>query len=269
MRRMLSGLREYANLGEWLAEMVLVGARLGGLFVFAPIFSSAAISAHTKMALTISLTVSLGPLILSMPGVNHELSLWTLLAECVISALFGLTLSLIMELGNLVGQVVGMQTSLTLVNLLDPNSGVETTLFSQMLQLFVVTVLITSGMDRVVLQSLLKTFEVLPPGSLVSKADSVKDVLSAVSGIFLSALQMAAPLLAGTVLVEISIALMAKLSPSLPVMTLTVPAKTLIGMLIVSTCLTSWSRLLQLHFTKLLHLTQLALHHSGNSYSIQ
>jgi len=41
-------------------------------------------------------------------------------------------------------------------------------------------------------------------------------------GIFLAAVELAAPVLAATMLVELSVALLGKLSPQLPVMSLTV-----------------------------------------------
>ncbi|MGA2569629.1 MAG: flagellar biosynthetic protein FliR [Terracidiphilus sp.] len=52
-------------------------------------------------------------------------------------------------------------------------------------------------------------------------------------GIFLAALDLAAPVLAATLLVEIAVALLGKLNPQLPVMALTVPLKTLTGFVIL------------------------------------
>ena len=45
-------------------------------------------------------------------------------------------------------------------------------------------------------------------------------------------MELAAPVLAATMLVEVAVALLGKLSPQLPVMSLTVPLKTLTGFVI-------------------------------------
>ena len=58
--------------------------------------------------------------------------------------------------------------------------------------------------------------------------------MRAAGGIFLAALELAAPVLAATMLVEIAVALLGKLSPQLPVMSLTVPMKTLTGFVILA-----------------------------------
>jgi flagellar biosynthesis protein FlhA len=62
-------------------------------------------------------------------------------------------------------------------------------------------------------------------------------IVRAAGGIFLAALELAAPVLAATLLVEIAAALLGKLSPQLPVMALTVPLKTLTGFVILTAAL--------------------------------
>jgi flagellar biosynthesis protein FliR len=53
-------------------------------------------------------------------------------------------------------------------------------------------------------------------------------------------------------LVEIAISLMGKLSPQLPVMNLTVPVKTITGLLILAGSLALWPRFVEARFASLL-----------------
>ena len=55
----------------------------------------------------------------------------------------------------------------------------------------------------------------------------------------------AAPVLAATMLVEIAVALLGKLSPQLPVMNLTVPFKTLTGFALLTGSLALWPRFVE------------------------
>ncbi|MGB0072504.1 MAG: flagellar biosynthetic protein FliR, partial [Terracidiphilus sp.] len=73
---------------------------------------------------------------------------------------------------------------------------------------------------------------------------------------FLAALELAAPLLAATLLVEIAIALLGKLSPQLPVMSLTVPIKTLSGFAILGGSLALWPRFVEARFAGLLDMAE-------------
>ena len=80
--------------------------------------------------------------------------------------------------------------------------------------------------------------------------------MRAAGGIFVAAVELAAPVLAATMLVEIAIALMGKLSPQLPVMSLTVPIKTLTGFVILAGSLALWPRFIEARFAGLLDLAQ-------------
>jgi flagellar biosynthetic protein FliR len=78
----------------------------------------------------------------------------------------------------------------------------------------------------------------------------------AAAGIFLAAVELAAPVLAATMLVELSVALLGKLSPQLPVMSLTVPMKTLTGFALLTGSLALWPRFIEARFSGLLDMAE-------------
>ena len=107
------------------------------------------------------------------------------------------------ELASLAGQLLGMQFSFSLVNLLDPNSEVQTPLLAQMLSLLEITVLLAAGLHRTILAALLQTFAVVPLGSGLAPRDVGLPLVGMMGGVFLAALQLAAPVISATLLVEI------------------------------------------------------------------
>jgi flagellar biosynthetic protein FliR len=81
-------------------------------------------------------------------------------------------------------------------------------------------------------------------------------IVRAAGGIFLAAVELAAPLLAATMLVEVAVSLLGKLSPQLPVMNLTVPLKTLTGFALLTGSLALWPRFIEARFAGLLDLAE-------------
>jgi flagellar biosynthetic protein FliR len=81
-------------------------------------------------------------------------------------------------------------------------------------------------------------------------------LVGAASGIFLAAVELAAPVLAATLLAEVSVALLGKLSPQLPVMALTVPLKTLTGFVLLIGSLALWPRFIEARFGSLLDMAE-------------
>jgi flagellar biosynthesis protein FliR len=115
---------------------------------------------------------------------------------------------------------------------------------------------IAAGLDRLLLASMVRSFRAVPLGHFALTQVSAGTIVRAAAGIFLAGVELAAPVLAATMLVEIAVSLMGKLSPQLPVMNLTVPLKTITGLLILSGSLALWPRFIGARFAGLLDLAE-------------
>jgi flagellar biosynthetic protein FliR len=198
----------------------------------------------------------LAPLVATLPRAEANLSLSAILGELAVGLVYGLTLALVSEMMLFAGQVLGLQFSFSLVNLLDPASSIQTSLLGDLFQLMGTLVVITAGLDRILLASMVRSFRVAPLGSFPLAPASAHAIVRAASGIFLAALELAAPVLAATMLVEVAISLLGKLSPQLPVMSLSVPMKTLIGFALLTGSLALWPRFIEARFSGLLDLAE-------------
>ncbi len=241
-----------ASWTRMLTGMLLVCIRLSGLFVFAPVFSSMAIPARVKSALLIALTIVLAPIAAALPAAHVELGVRSILGELSVSAILGLSLAMLNELVSFAGALLGIQFSFSLANLLDPNSQVQTPLLAQMLGIFEVSVLLAAGLHRTIIAALLASFLVVPLGAGLAPRSVGLELVGMTGGVFLAALQLAAPVLSATLLVEVGIALMARVSPQLPVLALTVPAKTVVGYVVLMGSLALWPAFFEARFAGLL-----------------
>jgi flagellar biosynthesis protein FliR len=251
---------ETAEWARFLRAALLVCIRTSGLFVFAPVFSSQALPTKVKSVFLIVLTAVLTPVAAALPGSRVDVGFRSIAGELGVAALLGLSLAMLNELASFAGQLLGMQFSFSLVNLLDPNSEVQTPLLSQMLGLLEITVLLAAGLHRTILAALLHTFAVVPLGVGFVPREIGLPLVGAMGGIFLAALQLAAPVISATLLVEIGIALMSRVSPQLPVLALTVPAKTILGYGALLGSLALWPSFFEARFDGLLNMAQCLLH---------
>ncbi|MGC9159464.1 MAG: flagellar biosynthetic protein FliR [Terracidiphilus sp.] len=247
------------NAIEWshfLSAMVLVLIRISGMVVFAPFFSSAALPLRAKAVFVGAVAFLLAPLVAALPEARVTLGFSAILGELAVGLVYGLSLALLNEMLIFAGQIIGMQFSFSLVNLLDPSSSIQTPLLGELFQLMGTLVVIGAGLDRILLDSMVRSFRAAPLGEFALAPASALEIVSVSSGIFLAALELAAPVLAATLLVEVSIALLGKLSPQLPVMSLSVPLKTLTGMILLTGSLALWPRFIEARFNGLLDLAQ-------------
>jgi flagellar biosynthesis protein FliR len=237
---------------QYLTAALLVMVRLSGLMVFAPVFSSAAISPKVKAAFVIAMTVLLAPAVAVVPGARATLDMTAILGELGVGLMFGLSLSLMNEALVFAGALLGMQFSFSLVNLIDPNSKVETPVLGQMLGWLGVLVVIGAGLDRTLIAGVVRSFCAVPVGRGVIEAKTGTAVVFMASGIFMAGLQLAAPVIAAALAVEVTISLVARLSPQLPAMVVSVPLKTMVSYVVLIASLAVWPAWIERHFTALL-----------------
>jgi flagellar biosynthetic protein FliR len=235
-----------------LASMTLVLVRVSGLMVFAPLFSSGAIPMRVKAVFALAVSFLVGPVVAGFPGAHAQLGMLPVLGELSVGLVFGMTLSLLFEALDLAGQVMGFQFSFSLVNVLDPDAPVQTSLMGQLFGLLGTLTVIAAGLDRTMLAALLRTFAAAPVGTVVLRARTGLALVPMAAGIFAAALQLAAPVLAATMLAELAVALAGKLAPELPVMAIDVPAKTLLGYAVLIGSLALWPHWIEARFALLL-----------------
>jgi flagellar biosynthesis protein FliR len=251
--------------GSTLAAMTLVVVRVSGLMVFAPVFSSEAIPVRVKAVFVLAVSFLVAPIVAVFPHARTEIGLVPVLGELSVGLIFGLTLSLVFESLSFAGQVMGFQFSFSLVNLLDPNAPVQTPLMGQLFSLLGTLTVIGAGLDRTVLAALLRTFTSAPVGSVTLDPRAGLALVPMAAGIFAAAVQLSAPVLGATVLAEVAVALAGKMAPQLPVMSVTVPVKTLLGYGVLIGSLALWPHWIEARFTALLDAAGHLLAHAGGA----
>ena len=241
---------------NFLCAMTLVLIRISGMVAFAPFFSSTALPMRVKAVFVGALAFLLAPLVATLPGAEMSIGFSSILGELAVGLVYGLCLALLNEMLLFAGQIAGMQFSFSMVNLLDPTSSIQTPLLGDLFQLMGTLVVLGAGLDRILLSSMVRSFRVAPLGSYALAPASALEIVRAAGGIFLAAVELAAPVLAATLLVEVAVALLGKLSPQLPVMSLSVPMKTLTGFALLAGSLALWPRFIEARFSGLLDLAE-------------
>jgi flagellar biosynthetic protein FliR len=242
--------------GGFLSALVLALVRVSGIVVFAPFFSSAALPVRAKAVFVGAVAFLLAPLVATLPNAHTEVSCTALLGEIAVGLVYGMALALLNEMLLFAGQILGVQFSFSMVNLIDPTSSIQTPLMGDLLQLMGTLVLLAAGLDRILLASMVRSFRAVPLGTYAMAPTTSLAIIRASGGVFLAAVELAAPVLATTMLIEVAIALLGKLSPQLPVMSLSVPMKTMAGFAVLAGSLALWPRFIEARFSGLLDMAE-------------
>jgi flagellar biosynthetic protein FliR len=242
------------KLEDAITAMALVGTRVSGLLVFAPVLGSSAIAPRIKAGLVVLITALLypvcGPRDLSLsPAVLARV----MLGEMLIGVLLGLAVQLVFDAAEFAGQLVGMQVGYSLVNVLDPNTQVETPVVSVFMQMLVTLLFLQMNVHHWLLRSLAASFRYLPAGSAAVNGQLVHALLHAAGGIWLAGVQLAAPVLIATMLADLVMGFLGKASPQLPVLFLGLSVKSMVGLSVLALSLRYWPAMFERYFTTSIH----------------
>jgi flagellar biosynthetic protein FliR len=243
----------------FLTAALLILVRVSSMFVFCPPFASKAIPVRIKVGLSLALTIVILPI--GAATRTPPLSLSSVLGELAVGLLLGFCITLLQEAMSFAGYLLNLEFSFSLVNVMDPTSNVQTALMEQFTQLILVTVLFTGGYYRIVIEAFYRTLVAVPPGQARFDAMVAPMIVHMFGAILVSGLQLALPVMAATFLVQIVIALMGRISPSLPVMVVGVPIKTLTGYVVLIGSLGLWPSFIDSHFTSLLEAAMHLMQH--------
>jgi len=238
-----------------------IGVRLTGIMLFAPFFGSSVIPARIKAIFVLSMTVLLFPVVgREIAPVSITSWPWLIFTEFLIGVGIGIATNIVFEAAQLAGQVLGVQMGYSLVNILDPQTQVDTPVIALFYQSVVMLLFLQMDVHYWVLYSVGKSYHYMPPGTAHIGGPFTWTMLKIVGQIFALGVQVAAPVLAATLAADIVLGLLGKASPQLPLMLLGPPLKSVLGIFILAATLQYWPDLFRHLFMKAVTNTEHLFH---------
>jgi len=249
------------DIERMLAAAVFTGTRISGLLVFAPFLGSASIPMRVKAGLAVALTLLLSPVYGPSRMSFAELS-WgrVMISEALIGLLMGLTVEFIFEAAQVAGQILGIQMGFSLVNIIDPQTQVDTPVLSTFFQLVTLLIFLTLNVHHWLLRGIVASFGYLPAGTGTVGLPVMGQLLHMAGGIWLAAVQIAAPALLATMMADVVLGFLGKASPQLPVLFIGLSVKSVLGLLVMCGSVALWPQRFEQSFATAIARAEQLLH---------
>jgi flagellar biosynthetic protein FliR len=225
---------------EQVAGFLLVLARVSPLFMLAPPFSSTLVPVRVRGVIAVALAVGIAPLALHGGG-KVPVDALDLAALAVKELLVGLALAFaiaavfaaISTAGSLMDTLIGFSFG----SLVDPVSGVNGSILSQAYSMVGLLVFLAIGGDAWAVQGIARTYDTVGLLAFPSIDSLVAGALHAFTGIFVAALELAAPVMLALVVTDAGFGVVARVVPQFNVFAVALPAKVVIGLLVLAASL--------------------------------
>jgi flagellar biosynthetic protein FliR len=219
-----------------LYGFLLVLARVSGLLAFVPVPGLSASPVSSRIVLALALTAALFPA-WPMPA-TQNLEIGRLLGWMGAEAAFGLTVGVavafLLEGIQMSAQIIGLQAGYSYASTVDPSTQADTTTLQLMAQLFAGSLFFAFGFDRQIVHVLARSLQSIPSGSYSLTQSTVEAVARLGGGIFLTGLQLAIPVLALMLLMDIAFAVLGRLQTQLQLLSLSFAVKMLVALAFLS-----------------------------------
>ncbi|MGA9858682.1 MAG: flagellar biosynthetic protein FliR [Solirubrobacteraceae bacterium] len=217
----------------------LVLARVSPLFVLAPLFSSKMIPARVRGIVAVGLAIGLTPVAvrgISLP--TDPLAVTGLLVEQILVGLaFAFAVGAVMSAIEAAGALIDVIAGFSYGSLIDPVDGIQGGPMTSLYGLIGLAMFIAIGGDAWMLRGLARTFDLVPLGHSAPIASLTTGVEAAFASIFVSALEVAAPVLLALLVTDVAFGMVSRIVPQLNVFGVGFPMKVGVSMLVVAASL--------------------------------
>jgi flagellar biosynthetic protein FliR len=223
-----------------VAGFFLVLARVSPLFLVAPLFSSKQVPMRVRTIVAVALTIGMLPVAmrgqhLANPDVLVLAAL--ILKELLVGLAFAFSISMMFAAVSTAGSLLDMMIGFSFGSIVDPLSGNQSALLSQVYGLVAVAVFIAIDGDAWIVQGLARTFDLVPLTGSPNIDGLVQGVTASFTTIFSSALEVAAPVMIAVVITDAAFGVVTRVVPQLNVFSVGFPVKVVVGLLVVGASL--------------------------------
>lgn len=198
-----------------------------------PVFSGQTIPIQIRVALAAMLALAASNVVPAPQLPTEVVGLIIVAArELVIGLIMGLVSRFVFFALELAGQVMATEIGLMMSAQVDPITRNNTSPVGLMLFYGASLLFLITGCHHYVIAAFVRSFEVTPIGQLAFTNDITTNFIRTSGNIFLVAIQMSAPLMAGNFIVTLTFAILGKASPSINVFSESFAVRVLVGLTI-------------------------------------
>jgi flagellar biosynthetic protein FliR len=207
---------------------VMVFSRIGTAMMLMPGIGEGFVPVRSRLMLAFAMTFLVTePMLSRLPPPPDSVSglLHSISYEIVIGLFFGTLLRLLMSTLETTGMVIGLQSGLSNATIYNPALAAQSPLPSAFLSIVGVTMIFVTGLDHLLLRSLMALYDVFPANGEIMPGDMTQLVIQSMSKSFTMGIELAMPFFIIGLLMYISLGIMQKLMPQVQLFLVMLPVQ--------------------------------------------
>ncbi len=229
-------------LATQLFSFLLVFARIGSAIMVMPGMSDITVPMNVRLYAALSMCLVLTPFLQKFLPVipTQPIALAIVIAkEMLIGIFFGLMSQIILNAINVAGFVVAHVTSLSSAFTFNPQQAAQSAVITSFLSLLAVVMLFAMDLHHMLFIGFIDSYRIFVPGNELMFGDITDAITQGLGQSFIIGLEIAAPFIVVGFGVFMAMGLVARLVPQIQVFVLSMPIQILVGLTLLTTCLSA------------------------------
>jgi len=198
---------------------MLAFSRIGAMLLVFPAFSATTFPVRLRIALAAILAYIISLALPSIPAAPATLGsiVGFLVIEISVGVFLGFVGGIVFYALESAGRIIATEMGLTMTAEFDPFNAARTDALSTMLTFLAITLFFSADLHHWFLIGLQRSFEILPIGQARLGANTLADIVSRTSRIFVQATLLAAPIMAVSFLINVMFSVLGRAVPQMNV----------------------------------------------------
>ena len=212
----LSGI-SLQSLPIYLLLLMISSLRIGAFLVASPFFGSRMIPLTVRIVFAIALGIGLVSH-LKFPPVEFLVGVKLvpiIFQELFIGIACGLVLNILFSSVILAGEKIAATSGLAFAAQIDPTSGAQSPVISQIFQLFLLVLFFSVNGHLIVFELFYKSYEIVPIGSFYNFKDVIEEAINSSNSIYQNAVIIVLPIVSILFFMNLGIGFITKSAPQL------------------------------------------------------
>ena len=238
--------------------IALMFIRVGGVIYALPIFGEEQVPVRVKILLGGALTFALYPIVFEtwsagqFASLNHIENFILLIArELFIGLTLGYVAKLMIDGILMASNLVGFQMGFGTAQLFLPTADDKVTSFMALNHILIIMIFLALNYHHIYIQAIYESFKVIPLGLAWPKARFFEFIVPLSASMFVSAIQLAAPIVVALLFSTMALGLIARTVPQVNVFIVSFPVNFYLGIVIYIATLPLMPGWLMTHFSGL------------------
>ncbi len=212
------------------------------LFLFAPIWGTNAFPPTLRILLIFSIAVAIASVVPLNPQAYANPGMLFVKRNSFIGLLLSMGIRIAFAGLQFGAQMVSHHLGFSMVQTIDPTTSNRSTLMSSFLSMLGYVFILTADQHHTILRSLAASYTFFPAGTMVQANQWFDALMRAAGQIFVLGWKIALPVFLATLLLDMTVAFIARMHPQVSIMVISAPLKLYVGLLVLGASLAFFPR---------------------------